>query len=147
MKSIIKKLPFAALAILTLLTACSKDDDKPVPEPGPTVEEFLISGRWYFESQTNLVLNDCEKQSNWRFLSNGNLVQEVYSDVEGECEIVTTAAGTHGLLSDEALVLTYGTTSIEYTVITIDETELIVQFSSGGGTPITIVLDKNPGDG
>ncbi|MEZ4802317.1 MAG: lipocalin family protein [Gelidibacter sp.] len=144
MKNIFKILWFIPFVGVMLFTACSKDDGNDTPEP--TVEELLTTGIWYFESQTFTTLDACDKHTNLRLLTNGNFVQELYNDAGGTCDVSATIAGTFVLVSDDTFILSYGTTTVQYTIITVSEDELILQFDGGGDTPITAVLDKNPGD-
>uniref|UniRef100_UPI00404AF116 lipocalin family protein n=1 Tax=Gelidibacter sp. TaxID=2018083 RepID=UPI00404AF116 len=140
---IFKILPFIALAILTLFNSCSKDDDS---SSEPNVEDLLLSGKWYFESRTNLILDICDKQSNWRFLPNGNYILEYYHNADDGCEIYDSTEGIFELLSNETFSVTYEENTLVYDIVAISETELIVTATSGGML-ITIVLDKNPGNG
>lgn len=110
------------------------------------MEDLLLSGKWYFESRTNLVLDICDKQSNRRFLPNGNYILEYYYNIDDGCEIYDSTEGTFELLSDETFSVTYEENTLVYTIVAISETELIVTATSGGML-ITIVLDKNPGNG
>ncbi|MFV0375955.1 MAG: lipocalin family protein [Mangrovibacterium sp.] len=127
------------------ILSCNKGDDSPQPEP--TVEELLTSGMWYYESQSGYPLNDCDRKSNLRLLKNGNFVIEEYDDDSGTCERTEPYSGTWELHSDEVFALVTGTYILEYTIVSITDTKLVLQYSGGGSTPATFILDKNPGNG
>ena len=138
------KILFSVLITICILTACSSDDDSSTSEP--TVEELLTSGNWYVESQTDFSMDDCIKHSNFRFLANGNFISESYGDDSGTCEMNNTHSGTWEFLSDTEITMTYETSTITYTIVTISENELVFNWMSGGDS-LTTILDKNPGNG
>lgn len=139
----ILKTTFILFVISICNFSCSDNEDS---NPVSMTEELITSGRWYAESQTDFTLDDCGKHSNFRFLENGNFVNESFDDSSGSCEMKSTISGTWELLSDTQMTITFEDTTITYTIVTISEEELVVSYQSGSDT-ITTILDKNPGNG
>src|SRR5690606_34156335 len=136
MKNILKNIQLIPFVALILFTSCSKDDDGSIIEP--TVEELVTSDRWYYESQSNLPLNNCDKQSSLRFFTNGNYLQEVYDEAEGECEMALSGAGTFELISDETLTMTYNENTLIFNIVSISETELVLSLVAD--EPVILIL-------
>ncbi|WP_452224885.1 lipocalin family protein [Lacinutrix chionoecetis] len=120
MKTIIKKNKLVLVLLLLISFSCSKDDDnaEPVPVPEPTAAELLVN-KWYLVKQTDhtttpptdQMANDCEQNTYYNFLSDGNLIAEgFYLDSGSACVSNGIVAATYILSDDgESLIFTSGT--------------------------------------
>ncbi|MFV0572320.1 MAG: lipocalin family protein [Xanthomarina gelatinilytica] len=127
-----KKVGLIILFALTInLFNCSKDDDKPQPEP--TTHDLLMSGKWYWESVTSFTLTDCNKQS--YFLFDGNdLLQETFAENnENNCVATFSQTGTYQL-NENTIIVTVDTGSVVFTITSISKDKLVMNQVNGSDT-------------
>lgn len=110
------------LALPLVFTACSKDDDA---APQPTVRDLLTKDRWYLESMSaNSNLNNCQKQTNVRFLESGIAPFVDYAMNNEVCAASNTGSWSWELISDtEILIEMEGTDPVVFD-LSISETTL-----------------------
>lgn len=140
----IKLLSILFLSLLTF--SCGKDDDETSPEP--TTEELLTeTGRWYIESITNEIMDDCYKTSYWEFSGENFNEQWFSTDTENNCVAGFSDSNAYEWISDTQFNVLDENYPAEVTIESITETELTVNwYSITNDENSVMVLDKNPGN-
>ncbi len=137
---------FNSLLLILFAFSCNTEDE--VDSQESIIEDLLTieGGRWFAEGQTGLVLDECDKHTNYTFLENGNLQFEIYDDSSGTCEIGVSISGIWKLISETELVLLFeGQTSIvNIESVTVDV--LVLSWKLEDET-VTYILDKSQGNG
>src|SRR5690554_3675365 len=104
MMKILKQVFFiAVLAIIAV--GCSSDDDN---NGSQTVEQMLMSGKWYQEKRNGFDITPCEKKSFIHFFD-GNKIEEVeFYEGSSNCDIASSNSGTFVLIGDSNIDFNYG---------------------------------------
>ncbi|MGY0391092.1 lipocalin family protein [Bizionia sp. KMM 8389] len=134
----LKLLTFGIL--LLCLFNCSKDDDTTETPYKPTISEQL-AGKWYLieliniSSDTQIILNDCEKNSYYQFDVNKNFQSELYNLDDDNCianEIIYATYEIIELDGEYGIRITHETSTELSKIVNLTDTELILENQAFG---------------
>lgn len=142
MKTLKQLFFIAVLAIIAV--SCSSDDNNNDNNNSQTVEQMLMSGKWYWEKIEGNDLTSCEKTSFIHFYGENRFsFVEYYSFNDVDCVIADNSSGTFELISDTLIRVIDSETSetLEHQIISISTDELILRMDNG----YTYTFDKTEG--
>lgn len=95
-----KQFKLLSLLLVAILTFnCSSDDDSAVQEP--TMQELLMTGKWYFSSISNTEFDICQENGYYEFITTDTLIAETfYGDAPDQCESNGKEVATYVLIND-----------------------------------------------
>ncbi|MGS2726521.1 lipocalin family protein [Psychroserpens sp. BH13MA-6] len=138
MKTLIK---LCSICLLVIIYNCSSDDGDNGTN-NPTVQELLVSGKWYNESRSvGSNYSDCEKNGSIAFNNNGQVMVESFDDPSGPCESLGVITATYTLANSSEITIIYGSEVLNASIISITQETLTVMSSDGE----TLTYDKTPG--
>ncbi|MFV0572319.1 MAG: lipocalin family protein [Xanthomarina gelatinilytica] len=132
------------LLVLTVsLFNCSKDDDKPQPEPTTTKKLTAGDGIWFFETSSGATYNECIKTSFYKFKPNLTFEREINDiDANNDCTQQSQQANTFEVTDDNKIIFNNDSGAHIYPIISLSEDKLVLQYPTGG----ELTLDKTPGN-
>ncbi|WP_431136797.1 lipocalin family protein [Psychroserpens mesophilus] len=138
---IVKKL--CCICLIIMAYNCSSDDDSNGGEMNQlTVQELLVSGKWYNESRTpGTDYSDCEKNGYIEFKADSSFNLESFDDSSGSCESLGINMATYTLSNNRDILIAFESEEIIAVINSISEESLTVTSSSGE----TLTFDKTQG--
>ena len=131
---ILKKL--SCICLLIIAYNCSSDDSNEEDTNQPTVQELLVSGKWYNQSRTpGANYTDCEKNGYIEFNADGSFKLESFDDSSGLCESLGLNMATYVLSNNRDILISFGTE--EFSVIINSITQGILEVTSSDGETLT----------
>lgn len=127
----------AVLAIVTV--GCGSDDDN---NGSQTVEQMLMSGKWYQEKRNGFDITPCEKKSFIHFFD-GNKIEEVeFYEGSSNCDIARSDNGTFVLIGDSVIDVNYENDGFsgQFHIESITPSELVLEMYGS-----LITFDKTEG--
>ncbi|MBR9915523.1 MAG: lipocalin family protein [Algicola sp.] len=138
MKTLIK---LCSICLLVVTYNCSSDDGDN-GSTNPTVQELLVSGKWYNESRSvGSNYSDCEKNGSIAFNNNGQVMVETFDDPSGPCESLGLITATYTLANSSEITIIYGSEVLISNIVTITQESLTIMTSDGE----SLTFDKTQG--
>ncbi|WP_435413691.1 lipocalin family protein [Psychroserpens mesophilus] len=140
MKTVMK---LSGICLIALVFNCSNNDDSNDGQPNQlTVQELLVSGKWYQESRTpGTNFTDCEKNGYIEFKVNGVFYLESFDDNSGPCESLGLNEAIYTLSNNRDILIVADSEEINVSISSISQQELTITSSDGE----TLTFDKTQG--
>ncbi len=129
---------FSVLALLLIVSCNSDDDSSNVFIPAsPTIEQLLISGKWYQETKLPIDFTECERSGYIEFFSTLEVTIETFDDNSGNCESTGQMIASY-ILNAPTISITNGADSFSVVINSITVDELRITTDDGD----TIIFDR-----
>jgi hypothetical protein len=108
-----------------------------------TVQELLVSGKWYNEARTpGTDFTNCEKNGYIEFKANGDFNVESFDDSSGPCDSIGLNEATYTLSDNRDIIIVVDSEEINVSISSISQQVLVIITSSDGET---LTFDKTQG--
>ena len=121
------KLLSLSLVLFIFTMGCSSDDDSNNPQ---TVEQMLMSGKWFLEKINGEEIHPCRKSTFMHFYDENKFTYAFYQESSdgSDCYLEYTEQGIFVLISDMFIEVNVSDSNFDnhYEIISISQEELII---------------------